>query len=709
MDNNSQLIHRYLDQEMSAEEIRDFEKRLATDQDLQKELMVQRQVMQAVINSGIKNEFSIAIKKRVFTRNLVRLAIIAGVAAVAFLCFAIATGIFGKHIYEQSNKQGLPAAETYVFNNAADTVIETKDGVVFAIPAGAFQSQGNFVQLEIKTAMTPQAIMENGLSTVSNERLLQTGGMFYINGMEDGKPVQLVREIAVSVPAAEINPSMQLFDGVADTNGLINWVNPKPVEQNLRIADINSLDFYPPDYIPTLKALQKDYTNRRYTDSLYYSFSGYLYRSPSQIEREAGINNSPAIADEAVYKTKDTSKPVMDRIRYSDSTTIRGHRQNADTLKKIYYEIDPSRIRALRDSVFSNTFIATEEFAERVRYMHSLCTSRYLDIYLDMLDKPLYEADRSCADKSTGDVKKKFLSFAARKNGTVRLEKGIGEKLNIYFRRKVKAYQEAAQQTWAKYEQELVRLKTIADEKRTVQTISDMQQEAKNFEDEFCINLSNAYSQVGIKRSCRDTIVPPERPYYNITISTPGWKNLDVYVFDATKERESMSYTDPVTGKTAQLIYKEVNIRVENAETLDKVFVYLLPDSLSSFQRMPRQGNLFTEKLNSIFRYDALALAYKGTDIYYCRKENLEPGVYTLTLVPVKKEELDGILKNYQLSKSAALKSEFEYQLFERQEAVRRIEVRKDVEFKLQVAWSIFNCILDGALVPAADVGTYPK
>jgi hypothetical protein len=696
MDNNSQLIHRYLDLEMSADEIRDFEKRLTADPDLRKELMVQRQVMQALINRGIKNEFSIAIKKRVFTRNLVRLAIITGVAAVAFLCFALATGLFRKHTDGQSS--GLHAAETYVFNNAADTVIETKEGVVFAIPAGAFQSRGEKVHLEIKTALTPQAIMENGLSTVSNGRLLQTGGMFYINGMEDGKPVPMVREIAVSIPAVKINPAMQLFDGVTDINGITNWVNPKPVERNLRVMDINNLDFYPPDYIPTLKALQKEYMNRRYTDSLYYSFSGYISLSPSEIE------SIPAPANESVTNLKDTSKINGDRAFYNDTDRIFTHEFNADSLKKPYYEIDPSRIRVLRDTLFANTFIATEEFAERVRYMHSLCTSRYLDIYLGMLDKPLYEADQSCADKSTGDVKKKFLSFAVRKNGTVRLEKGIGVKLNVYFQQKVKAYREAAQQTWAKYEQKLIRLKTIADEKRTKQAISDMQRATKNFEDEFCINLTNAYSQVGIKKTCRDTIVPPERPYYNITISTPGWKNLDIYVFDATKERESMSYTDPVTGKTAQLTYKEVNIRVENAESFEKVFVYLLPDSLSSFQRMPQQGDRFTEKLNSLFRYDALALAYKGADIYYYRQENLQPGAYTFILTSVQQEQLGELFKKYQLSKSTAIKKEWEYQLFERQEAIRQIQVRKDVEFRLQVAWSIFKCFLDGALVPAADV-----
>jgi hypothetical protein len=148
-------------------------------------------------------------------------------------------------------------AETFVINNAADTIIETEEGVVFAIPAHAFNSKSDKVQLEIKTAISPYNIMKQGLSTTSNGSLLQTAGMFYINGYENEKPLSLVKNIDVSVPANEIDPAMKLFDGVMDSSGRINWINPKPIEKRLRTYDITTLDFYPPNYIPVVKALGK--------------------------------------------------------------------------------------------------------------------------------------------------------------------------------------------------------------------------------------------------------------------------------------------------------------------------------------------------------------------------------------------------------------------------------------------------------------------
>ena len=280
MDNNTELINRYLQNEMSAAEKIEFESRLATDKDLMKEFTVQQQIIRAVINTGIKNEFAKAIKRKILTRQLIRVGIVVAIAAAAFLFYAVKNDIFSHRGKEEINN--ITAPERFEIDNSSDTIIETKSGVVFAIPANAFNSINNNIRLEIKTALDADAIMQNGLSTMSNADMLQTAGMFYINGFENGQPVPLTKDIAVNVPAKEVSPAMQLFEGVEGKNGNINWVNPKPIEKKLRTYNITTLDFYPPDYILTLKALQKNYRDKRYTDSLYYSFSGYTPAIPEK-------------------------------------------------------------------------------------------------------------------------------------------------------------------------------------------------------------------------------------------------------------------------------------------------------------------------------------------------------------------------------------------------------------------------------------------
>lgn len=681
MNNNSEQIGRYLQNEMTAGERIAFEKQLAGDKSLQQELFIQEQIIEAAKTAGLKNTFSKAIRRKVINTRLIQFGVVAMIlVAAAFVFYAIKTNLFQGH--EGGDQVTINNTGQFVINNAADTIIETNDGVVFAIPANAFESTSGKVQLEIRTAITPYDIMRQGLSTESNGSLLQTAGMFYINGYEDGKPVKLVKNIDVSVPANKVNPNMKLFDGVQDSSGNINWVNPKPVENNLQTYDITTLDFYPPNYIPVLKALYKDYMNKKYTDSLYYSFSGYYY-------------DYPEIAPG--YKTLDSTAGIEGRTQ-----EIPG---NPDTIKKpqgdsvatsihkeyYHYEIDPSKIKAIWDKKFNNTLIATKEFEERLKYLHSLCRNGLLETYLESIDTPMHVIDQYLADNNSGSIREKFLEFAARKDGRVRVKEGMQDKLSVYFEKKYQAYREAAEKTRAKYEAELNKLNQIADEKRREQEIKDFIREDKNFDEGLTINLREAYRQIGV--NIYDTTpVPPAPDYYNFPINTVGWKNLDVYVFDATTTRQSMSYTDPITGKTASLTYKEVNIAIQGQAQYDRVLVYLIPDSLSSFQRIDQQGNVFKESLNSLFRYDVVVLGYKGSQAYYHKKENLQPGQYTFSLSSIPEKELKGMLQNYSGQKSDELKTEFEYQLFNQQEIMRQVQLRKDYEFREKVAAAIFSC-----------------
>ena len=272
MNNNSILIDRYLQNEMSAAERTAFENQLITDNELQEELQLQQLITKAATTAGVKNEFAKAIRKKIIAQRLIKLGI-AVVVVASVLFYALKNNWFSH--YAAVSKTENSTNEKFEIDNVADTIIETKDGVVFVIPAHAFNTSSNNVRLEIKTALNAYDIMQNGLSTMSNEAMLQTAGMFYINGFDGDKVLTLTKEIAVSVPADTINTNMQLFDGIKDSSGRINWLNPKLIEKGLRTYDITTLDFYPPKYIPTLKVLGKDYLNKNYTDSLYYSFIDY--------------------------------------------------------------------------------------------------------------------------------------------------------------------------------------------------------------------------------------------------------------------------------------------------------------------------------------------------------------------------------------------------------------------------------------------------
>ena len=790
MKNNTEKIGRYLQNEMSAEERTAFEKQLAGDRDLQQELVIQKQILAAVEKAGLKNSFGKAIRTKFISRMLIRWGIVVIVGA-GLAYYAFKTNIFS---HSESGGEAInvfSGTESFVIDNSADTIIETEEGVVFGIPANAFKSENKKIRLEIKTAISPDKIMLQGLSTISNGQLLQTAGMFYINGYANEKPVSLVKKINVSVPTDKVNPDMQLFDGVQDTSGRINWVNPKPIEKRLRTYDVTSLDFYPPYYIPVLKALEKDYTNKRYTDSLYYSFSGYPYRYPdtiATIEYESlggriffskcggchimgkdftgpnlqGVLSrwpSKQVLKEWILNWQKASKkypyvankgnwsptamqvfegtlndPELEALinwinewqpqSQAPETTLNSFKVTRDSagiivlnkpkeyIERDYAmqrrfsdtarydtdasrEIDPARIRAIWDNKFNNTIIATREFEERLQYMHSICKPLFL-VYLENLNKPLYQLDQFIADNVVDmpEVQHKFLEFASRKDGSVMLKEGMQQELSNYFEKKFKAYREASAKTLAKHEQELARLAAIADDKRRTQETKNFLREDKNFQEEFCANVTDAYRQIGVKRTCHDTIIPPPPPtnYYNIEINTVGWKNLDMYVYDATEARESMTYTDPATGKKATVTYKEVSIIIEDKQQFDRVLVYLLPSELASFQRIDENGNVFKEKLNMLFKYEVIAIGFKGEQAYFYKQTNLQPAQYTFRLSAITDKELKQQLKAGSKERSTEMLNEYEYQLFEQQEIRREVQLRKEQDFRTQIMNAIWPC-----------------
>ena len=129
---------------------------------------------------------------------------------------------------------------------------------------------------------------------------------------------------------------------------------------------------------------------------------------------------------------------------------------------------------------------------------------------------------------------------------------------------------------------------------------------SKNFEEEFTLNLKDAYRQLGYDTNFKNNIVvqPAEEPMYNVVIISTGWNNVDKYVFDATEERKDMTYTDPQTGKTATLKYNPVEFNIVNSSQYDQVYVYLLPGKLNSYMRVNGSNGMFSEKLNDLMEYD---------------------------------------------------------------------------------------------------------
>jgi len=682
-----EIIDKYLNNELSQTEKTDFEKKLTTDKNLQNEVRLQEEIMQGIKRNSIKQIATKMYAKNNFMKKFKKFGLGGLVIAVAVVgSIFLYTKVFNPSSAKENaanelpelNEQGeklwsdadkyLPV-QNFELEGDKDAVVETKDGIVIAIPANAFiDANGKPVKgridLEVKEALNAADIMKAGLNTKSGDKLLETGGMFYINAKQDGVSLKIDPKNTpyAEIPANEVKPGMQLFEGKRMPDGTIDWVNPKPIEKDLIPVDITTLNFYPPNYLDSLKNWGYNIKDKKFTDSLYYSFAYYF-----SDEYYKGM------IDHLFTEKKDSAYAATDTVKYES-----------------FCGINPSKIKTIWAKKYNNTNIATIEFEERLRLIHRIGDDYLLDLYVNNLDKSLYRIDSLIAN-GYGELKAypEFLKFAARGDGKVKTDKKTVQLLKEYYQEKSKIYTEAISKTqnefWAKQSQKDIE----AWEKRNEQNNSEWSRMNDNFNKEYDLNITEAYRQLGKKR----TVAPPPVTY-GVPIITTGWKNVDAYVLESTINRTTLDYTDPENGKKAVIKYEQLTVTVNEYKKYDRVLVYLLPDELNSFMRVQNKNEVFTEKLNELMVYKMVCVAYKGEESFYYSQDNIKQGNVSVSLIKSSNADIQKNINQLSSRKqSKAMHDELNFIAFEKEEQKRKKYLVKINELTNKVRPVIFPCM----------------
>lgn len=619
-----QKIERLLNGQLAGQERVDFEQQIASDPGLQADVKAQQTVLSGLERLLLRP----GIKKAAFRFKWMRWLLrggagLVGIGIVVTACLFLFSG--NRPVYkgkslptlnESGKKQWAYAdtaiaAQSFEVNGAKDTVIETKGGILLAVPAGCFlDKDGNRVtgkvEFVIKEALDAATIVKSGLSTTSDGKLLETGGMFFLDARHNGGALKIdpQKYIYAQVPTDSVKAGMQLFHGERMADGSINWANPKPIEHDLVPVDINTLNFYPPHFLKHLADWGYDTKNKHLTDSLYYSLAALFVVDHAQQTGTRIELDSVDTAKESLLVQ--VAKP------YSDVTMS----QSADCA------INPAKIKAIWNDKFQNTLIATREFEERLQTIHfSVLAPHTLDVYLNNLDKPLYQIDSLAASQDLRGDREIFLKFAARHDGRVNITKKQLLQLKKYYQTKWKLYTLAAAKTQREFWGKQAELDAKADDRRARHGTDSSAAAERNFEQEFSINLKEACRQIGWKESNLNTLPPAT---YTVQIAVTGWCNIDRAVEASLATRETLDYTDGETGKKAVIKYSPVSFQIANADEYDKVLVYLIPDKLNSFINVARQNGQYVEKLNELIQYSLFCIGYKNGQQYIYTEKNIK-------------------------------------------------------------------------------------
>lgn len=484
------------------------------------------------------------------------------------------------------------ASEFFTIDPKEDNIVEGAQGSIVFIPQGALlDKNGNpakgEVKIELAEALTIEDMVTSNLTTTSNGKLLQTGGMLYLNATANGEPLHIdtTKPLRIEIPTDTKIEGMQAYRGIRDSAGNMNWVDPVPLIDYLSTVNLEDLDFLPHGFLDTLKENMpfKGHivADRALADSVYYSLYGFQNIIPMQQPQPTNMN-------EAQY-----NKNKIENGKYTDESfnvKLGGYQatyqtgapdsaKNYDTAA--FCGINPASIKVLKSKKFANTFIATREFEARMEHIHHTCSQAVLEAYINNIDKNLWEADKEAFDilrAKKDDEAGTFETFYLQKKGKVKDGDKAAQKLKEYYNKQLK-----------KVENELNKL---AEKKKKAETKAE-----KEFE-----KVKQEYREVLWKRE------KYRNEKYGFIWTDIGWINVDV--------------PSPIPAKCNPTI---IEAKLNNKQSFDRVYSYVFLPNIKSIYRLNTKDNVNFYAGNEKEKYlhapcdekiNVLFIAYKDKQAY---------------------------------------------------------------------------------------------
>ncbi len=584
-------------------------------------------------------------------------------------------------------KETITPSQTFTIVGKEDNVVEGKSGTLIVIPAGSFKdANGNTInekiEIELTEALSLEDMILSNLTTTSDGNLLQTDGMLYLNATMGGKQLHIDAEnpIYIEIPTEKKIPGMMAYKGLRDENGNMNWIEPKALEQYLVTVDMDLLDFLPNGFADSVQTglpfRKHKILSKALVDSLYYSltpssgesdfsdFESVDFNEPFYNRNKQVVNGKYT---EGSYSRKDTSYKYYDSksqtVVIKDSTIM----DSATLDTAMPCGINPASIKVINSDKYQNTLIATREFEIRLQTIFKSCRTDILEMYINSLEKNLWELDSTAMIRMGGDeLASSFETFYKQKLTNVENGKVYAALLQGYYKRKLAEIENQLRAARAKIEKELKQKNEVA------------------------AKVATEYKELLFKRETYRM----ER--YGFEWSSTGWINID---------KENTIKED---------WYAPLEVTVENAGVCDRVYTYVVFKSMKSIYRLNTDNNQLFYVGNSVDRQMimpkdeaavVMCIGYAGETPYF-GSEKFTCGKEKELNVKIKEASLDKIkrkLRKYDdYAQENRIDVDLKYMAFFANEKKRQEKLREEAQFIRKLVDVAFPCcaeILDGKLL----------
>lgn len=277
------------------------------------------------------------------------------------------------------------AYQSFSINNHTAQTVSGNSGTLLLIPAEAFSDRNGKiinerVTLKMVEGVTKSDMVKFGLSTMSENGVLESGGMINLQAFSPGGDTLVLtkgKSIEVEIPTEHQKEGMQLWEGITTPDGQLSWKNPQALPGKLRPVPLEALEE------PEPAALNIN---------SFPSSGGWSYI------RTQGTDTIFWISNDTVLKTSNDPETIaeMDEIRKE----MRQAQELTATSDMVFASTSGhgSGKTNLQDKRFENTVIATAEFRSRLPYIKQACDAGVLDCYTSDPQRELWKSDAAAAD-----------------------------------------------------------------------------------------------------------------------------------------------------------------------------------------------------------------------------------------------------------------------------------------------------------------------
>ncbi|MBI1837685.1 MAG: hypothetical protein HYR91_10525 [Flavobacteriia bacterium] len=547
-------------------------------------------------------------------------------------------------------------SQHYQIDTETGKTIICNEGTLIVIPKNAFcdkfgKNITGIIDLEIIEALDMADMIAYNLTTTANNNALQSGGMIYIQPRINGEKMFISPEkpIHIEIPTKKYNAQMLAWKGEVNSDGNINWTNPKQLDKFLIPIDFKTLDFLPDGFKNAVKTILPYHNHTKATDelvdSLYYALSTeglqkaydlelpikvdfsnkttlkkdrffhkwssryfinqidlrqnhafkILNLTPNEIQTatikvQAGKTNITPSIDQSgivyfpintiktfkninisiqticsniiIYKNIKLKRKKINTLSFTGkkcmiNESINSTSQSNQIVSKHCY-IDPIIIKTIKSTIYKNTFIATKEFEERLKQLHKIPNGEiYLNLYIQNLNKNLFEIDQLISNQIDTKYKAIFQEFANQKCTNIdNNDVNIAELKNFYNKTR-NQYQQEIERNQAIYNKLNNQQMNFIENK--INTLNSLFKTQTFSRQSFQKATTIEKESYGNENTINITILPiSQTPSYNVSWNSTGWMNIDAYLHLLSSGEKIVSII-PATEQGDQHIYQCIN------------------------------------------------------------------------------------------------------------------------------------------------------